>query len=93
MRCGWDPAKDAANIAKHGIAFIRAVEAFDDPRRLDDDSTRAEFGEARRMTIGRVRGDVIAMIDTDRDRTRRIISARKARRRERRRFDHGDRGA
>ena len=52
MRYDWDPAKDAANIAKHGIAFIRAVEAFDDPRRLDDDSTRAEFGEARRHSSG-----------------------------------------
>ena len=93
MRYDWDPAKDAANVDKHGIAFIREVEVFDDPRRLDDDSTRAEFGEARRLTVGRVRGDMIAVIYTDRDGKRRIISARKARRSERRRYDHGDQGA
>jgi uncharacterized protein len=30
----WDPAKDLANQAKHGISFSEAQYAFDDPRRV-----------------------------------------------------------
>jgi uncharacterized protein len=30
----WDPAKDLANQAKHGISFSEAQYAFDDSRRV-----------------------------------------------------------
>jgi hypothetical protein len=30
----WDPAKDAANRAKHGVSFEEAQLAFLDPRRV-----------------------------------------------------------
>jgi uncharacterized protein len=30
MRYTWDPAKNAANIRKHGISFEDALRIFDD---------------------------------------------------------------
>jgi uncharacterized DUF497 family protein len=30
----WDPAKDAENQRKHGVAFVDAQRAFLDPRRV-----------------------------------------------------------
>jgi len=29
----WDPEKELANIAKHGVGFIAAAKAFKDPKR------------------------------------------------------------
>jgi uncharacterized protein len=37
----WDPAKDLANQAKHGISFSEAQYAFDDPRRVIAEDHRA----------------------------------------------------
>ena len=31
MRFVWDQRKEAANLAKHGVAFTEAQQAFDDP--------------------------------------------------------------
>jgi hypothetical protein len=32
LRFEWDPAKAAANLAKHGVSFNEASRAFGDPR-------------------------------------------------------------
>jgi uncharacterized DUF497 family protein len=89
-RFEWDPNKDASNQEKHGIAFGTAMAVFDDPRCLDDDSTRPEHGEARRRAIGTVEDRVLTVVYTDRGDRRRIIAARRARRYERHRYDHRD---
>ena len=34
MKFIWDPRKEAANIAKHGISFSDAQRAFDDPQAI-----------------------------------------------------------
>ncbi len=34
MRFTWDPTKEAANVAAHGVDFTTAKRAFDDPRAL-----------------------------------------------------------
>lgn len=85
----WDPEKDAANLAKHGFSFLRATAVFDDPRCIIEDSTRPEHGEERRRAVGLVDAVVITVIFTDREQRRRIISARRARRDERARYDRG----
>lgn len=85
----WDPAKDAINRQKHGIGFVDAAIVFDDPDRLVEDSTRPEHGEERRQTIGRMGQIVVVVVHTDRRARRRIISARRASRDERRRYDQG----
>jgi uncharacterized DUF497 family protein len=89
MEFEWDPAKDAANLAKHGIGFDDAVIVFADPLHVVEDSTKPEHGERRSKAIGVAAGEVIAVIFTERSDKRRIISARKARRDERARYGRG----
>lgn len=86
----WDPNKDAANQEKHGIAFRTAIAVFDDPLRLEEASTKPDYGEVRRRAIGIVEDRVLTVVYTDRGDRRRIISARRARRHERHRYDHRD---
>lgn len=89
MEFEWDPAKDAANLEKHGLGFDEAVLVFVDPARLEEDSTRPTDGEERSKAIGRVGANTVTVIFTERDGRRRIISARRARRDERFRYDQG----
>jgi uncharacterized protein len=82
----WDPDKDAANEAKHDISFAEATTVFDDPQLIEEDVTRPEHGERRFKAVGRLGQFIGAVIYTDRDGRRRIISARRARRREREQY-------
>lgn len=85
----WDLVKEAANRQKHGISFLDAMAVFDDPHRLEEDTTRPEHGEDRRKAIGRMGLVLVTVIFTDRQGRRRLISARRARRDERARYDQG----
>jgi len=58
-----------------------------DPYHLEEDSTREEFGEERSRAIGMMGSKIVTVIDTDRPERRRIISARRARKDERARYD------
>jgi uncharacterized DUF497 family protein len=78
MEFDWDPAKEAANIGKHGITFNDAATVFDDPLHLTEDSSRPEHGEERRLAIGVVAGRLITVVYNDRDDRRRIFPARRA---------------
>ena len=86
MEFEWDPAKEAVNEEKHGIGFVDAMAVFDDPRRLEEDTTKPEHGEQRRRAIGRMGSIVVTVISTDRHGRRRLISARRASRDERSRY-------
>ncbi len=78
----WDPAKNAANIAKHGIDFDDACRMFDGPtlEKVDD---REEYRETRVAAIGMVEGRELYVVYTMRGERCRIISARRANRDER----------
>ena len=89
MEFEWDENKDAENQRKHRISFQVAVDVFDDPHHLEEDSTKPEYGEERRRAIGMVEDRVVTVIFTDRDGKTRIISARRARDDERERYDQG----
>ena len=91
MRFEWDPAKDAANRAKHGIAFEDAIEIFAG-RTLEQEDSRRDYGETRVVAIGRIRGYPIVVVYTPRGEARRIISARLAHRREREAYGKGEEG-
>lgn len=81
----WDEAKNQSNLEKHGISFERASLIFDRPfLQFDDD--RRDYGEIRRRGVGRIDGEEFAVIYTRRNGVVRIISARKARRNERREY-------
>lgn len=96
-RLAWDDAKARVNLAKHGIGFAEAALVFDDPLHLSV-LDRVENGEPRWQTVGTVGGVVVILVahtvaEGDEDgtpvETIRIISARKATRRERRRYEEG----
>ena len=79
----WDEEKNRLNVEKHGVSFEEAVNEFDDVH-LSRPDTREEYGEVRVITIGMIAGTVVAVVvHTDRDEAIRIISARKANKRER----------
>ena len=94
-RFEWDPVKAAANLRKHGVSFEVAIRAFADPFALTEQD-RIEGGEARGQTLGMVDGRVLLLVahtfrDEDDDgeaiEVIRIISARAADRKERRRYE------
>ena len=79
----WDPAKADSNLEKHNIAFEDAATIFDDPYHFLVDVTKPEYGENRYRAIGRIYGGrLVAVVYTNREERRRIISARKARKNE-----------
>lgn len=83
----WDEDKCAANIAKHGIDFADVREMFAGPVLVSSD-TRKEYGEARQIGFGFVRGRLLVVVFTEREHGAiRIISARKANRREKVSFE------
>ena len=87
MEFEWDETKAAVNLQKHGISFTAAIKVFNDPNRLEEDTTRAEYGEQRGKVIGMLDNVlIVAVIYTPRDEKIRIISARRARRNERTRY-------
>lgn len=90
MRFEWDPAKDEANIKKHGVPFKTAITAFDDPWALVAPDPKHSTNEAREWLLGEADGGkVLVVIFTKRlqGQVCRIISARPASRRERKSYE------
>lgn len=82
MRCEWDNAKSRSNLTKHGLAFADAEAVLDGPcvTFVDD---RFDYGEERFITLGLLIGRVVVIAHAPRgDDITRIISMRKANRRE-----------
>jgi uncharacterized DUF497 family protein len=88
LRFEWDPRKAALNRAKHKVSFEEAVTVFGDPLgRIADDPRHSEGGE-RYVLLGQSRRHrVLAVMFTERGEVIRLISARKATRRERRSYE------
>lgn len=86
MEFEWDEPKAEQNVAKHGVPFEYAARVFDDPHRLDIEDGRRDYREERRITIGRIEWRAYAVAYTMRGETIRLISARKANRREQGRY-------
>ena len=95
-RFTWDESKNISNRRKHdGIAFEVAAQVFRDPLRLTRQD-RIEGYEMRWQTIGSVHGVTVLLVahtitEEDSDGTQieaiRIISARRATRSERKRYE------
>ena len=82
MNYQWDPAKAKANVNKHGVEFADAVGVFEDPDALTIEDPDSE-GEQRFLSIGLdVLGRIIVVVYTYRDDDVRLISARKATKKE-----------
>ncbi|MEG4319291.1 MULTISPECIES: BrnT family toxin [unclassified Microcoleus] len=86
MRYQWDKDKAATNLSKHGIDFADAVSVFSDDLAITTQDER--FDEEPFITIGMdVFGQVLILVYTFRGNQIRVISARKATRRERKQYE------
>lgn len=97
IRFEWDPNKAASNLRKHAISFDLAMRAFGDPFALVEQD-RIEGSEQRWRTLGMVDGMVLLVVahtveDEQNAQVIRIISARRAEPRERRRYAQANREA
>lgn len=91
MKVHWDDAKAASNKKKHGIAFEDAIAALRDPYRLEDIDDRFEYSEERMLVIGAAKPGVLLVVTAQPlPDEYRIISARKATRNERDRYNQRD---
>ena len=79
MDSEWDEAKRQANILKHSIDFVDAVEIFTG-QFVETADRRRDYGEPRVLASGELAGEIIRIVYTWRGERRRIISARRARR-------------
>ena len=74
----WDENKNASNYHKHGVSFETAKEVFYDPMRNERFDKKHSLIEERWRVIGMVGWKVLAIICKEENGLVRIISARKA---------------
>ena len=87
MEFEWDEQKAQGNILKHRIHFRQVIPAFFDPFRLE--YADPEQSEERIRLIGQVQGRIVFVVYTWRGDAVRIISARKATKDEREKYNTG----
>ena len=99
IRFEWDEAQNLANRRKHGVSFDEANQIFQDPLSVSV-KDRVEDGEQRWQTLGFVGGLLLLVVvhtvreDYDEGTSVeviRIISARRATPKERRRYEEENR--
>lgn len=73
MEIEFDPTKDEANIAKHGVSLARAVDL--EPLAFVDDD---RFAEPRFRLYGTIDGEAFCVAGTMRGDVVRVISLRRA---------------
>ena len=78
----FDPEKSRKNAIEREIDFYQAARIFDGPV-IEWHDMRKDYGESRFVAVGREGSDILTVVYTWRDGRRRIISARKASKRER----------
>ncbi|MEI6067619.1 MAG: BrnT family toxin [Methylococcaceae bacterium] len=91
IKFAWDSQKAAANIKKHQVSFELAARIFADPFALTSQD-RIENGEYRWQTIGLVDGCLFLLVahtleENNNTEIIRIISARRADSKERKRYE------
>jgi len=87
MRFEWSEDKNAANIRNHKIDFADVPPIFGGPMLVELDE-REDYGEDRWVGIGVLRNIVAVVVFTEpRQDTIRIISARKANKHERKKYE------
>ncbi len=81
MRIVFDPEKDATNLSKHGVSLAAAAELdWDAALAWIDD--RADYGEQRIIALAPMGDRLFFVVFVDRVEARRVISLRRANRRE-----------
>jgi len=88
----WDPLKALSNRRKHGVSFEDAMHVFDDPYALFEQERTDEAGEVRWRALGFAGGVAVLLVahtvrDEGENEVVRLISARRATRKERERYE------
>lgn len=86
MEFGWTEAKRAKTLAERGVDFAAVLIGFTDPDRKITEDTRKDYGEARFNMLAKCSGRIFHITFTMRGEITWIISARKANKREQRRY-------
>ena len=81
----FDQAKSARNLKERGIGFERFAD-MDPARAISNEDTRAEYGERRIRMFGPIDDRLHVAVITFRGDRVRVISLRRANRREERRY-------
>jgi uncharacterized DUF497 family protein len=76
----WDEAKSRSNREKHGVDFSAARALWDDPDRVEIPARTED--EPRWLVVGRIGSGVWSAVTATRGERTRIISVRRARRKE-----------
>ena len=80
----WDENKRQSNLKKHGLDFAVAWMVLEDPNSYTCDDVKHSQNEIRKTTIGLFKDMyVVVIIHTDRNGVTRIISFRRANKKER----------
>ena len=87
----WDDAKAAANLTSHAVSFEAASRAFDDAFSVVREDRRENYGEDHYVLLGMVDNRLLVVAYTMRGERARIITARLAEPREKRRYHEENR--
>lgn len=91
MAIAFDPTKNAGNIAERGLSFERVAD-LDWETTVVVDERRHDHGEPRLLIMARLDGRLHAAVVIPRGEDLRVISFRRANRREVRRYGKKDDG-
>ena len=84
----WDLKKAKSNVEKHQISFEEAATIFADENALTIDDVTHSIIEKREVTIGKsTNAHILVVVHTYRGNTLRIISARKANKKEKKQYE------
>ena len=86
MDITYDTAKNARNVAERGLSFDRAAD-FDFERSIVRVDDRRDYGETRYRAFGMLDGRLHSLVFTETARGIRVISLRRANKREVKRYD------
>ena len=87
----WDERKAESNFAKHGVSFEEASTVFGDPLSLTIPDPAHSQGEDRSIVLGQShQRKLLVVVHTERSDNIRIISARRASRRERKSYEESN---
>jgi len=87
MEFDFDPAKDVANVAKHGLSLSDAALLDWDKAAVYPD-LRRDYGEPRMVALVPMNKRVHSVVYVDRDGKRRVISLRRAHFKEVKRYEN-----
>ena len=86
MEITYDPEKNERNLRERGLSF-EMVTKFDFDSAIFTTDTRKDYGEMRTRALGFIGGKLYALVFTMRGSALRVISLRRANRKERSRYE------